>query len=122
MSVKGSPYKHFRAALTRGDLAGVLAAASELPRVNLVDALEVCLLLAEKRDRRLDRAATRWLARFALEHPRVGIVDLRTGMDALAALTTHRVTATNALAGLCDTHGLRGASAMLRGGAIETTR
>jgi hypothetical protein len=43
-------------------------------------------------------------------------------MDALAALTTDRVAATDALAGLCETHGLRGASAMLRGGATGTPR
>jgi hypothetical protein len=44
----------------------VRAAAAELPVVNLDDALHICLLLRAE-PRTFDRAAVRWLGRFALE-------------------------------------------------------
>jgi hypothetical protein len=43
------------------------AAATELPRVSLSDALDLCVLLAESEDRRFEAAARRWLARFTQE-------------------------------------------------------
>ena len=87
MSIKGRPCTWFRLALRRGDLVGVRAAAAELGHtVNLVDALAVVLLMAVRDDEAFDRAATRWLARFALERPAVGLEDLRLGLSALEAL------------------------------------
>src|SRR4051812_12944776 len=44
----GSPYARFRRALAAGNLALVKATAAELPRVDLEDALEVCLLMARE--------------------------------------------------------------------------
>ena len=74
MSIKGRPYTWFRSALRRGDLVGVRAAAAELGHaVNLVDALAVVLLMAARDDDAFDRAATKWLARFALERPAAGL-------------------------------------------------
>jgi hypothetical protein len=44
----------------------VRAAAAELERrINLTDALSIVLLMAAKRDPAYDRAAARWLVRFA---------------------------------------------------------
>ena len=55
MSIKGHPYRWFTAALKRRDLAGVKAAAAELEHVTLTDALSIVVLMAERRDRALDR-------------------------------------------------------------------
>ena len=44
-----------------------LALASELDRVTLRDALDLCALLAKAGDSRFDRAARRWLERFTVE-------------------------------------------------------
>ena len=41
----GSPYTRFKRALATGNLNLIRAAAAELPRVGLSDALEVCLLM-----------------------------------------------------------------------------
>lgn len=42
---EGSPYSRFRRALTTGNLLLVRAAAAELLRVDLPDALRICLLI-----------------------------------------------------------------------------
>jgi hypothetical protein len=43
VSIKGSPYAHFRRALDTGTLALIRTAAAELPQINLDDALRICL-------------------------------------------------------------------------------
>ena len=107
MSIKGRPYTWFRSALRRGDLVGVRAAAAELGhKVNLVDALAVVLLMAASDDDAFDRAATKWLARFALERPAAGLEDLRLGLSALEALPYNRDAARQTLAELCARHRL----------------
>ena len=106
MSVKGSPYARFQRALRLGHLDQIRDAAAELPRVDLVDALAVCLLMSAQRDPRHDRAATRWLARFALERQGVTLADMRAGMAALNALAANPVAARRSLALLCAAHGL----------------
>jgi hypothetical protein len=42
-------------------------AAAEMPRLNLADAL--ALVVVVRGDRRYERAAARWLARYVLETP-----------------------------------------------------
>jgi HEAT repeat protein len=59
----------FREALATQRLDAVLAAAAELPRIGLDDALEILALLAEAGDPRFERAAVRWLGRLLLETP-----------------------------------------------------
>jgi hypothetical protein len=113
VSVKGSPYARFQRALRVGKLDQIRDAAAELPRVDLVDALHICLLMGAEDDERYARAATRWLARFALERPRVGLEDLRLGLKALQALPRDPEAARRMLAGLCAAHGLTGAERML---------
>lgn len=44
-TIDWSPYSIFKRALRRGDLAGVRAAAAELPRVPLDDAFVICMLI-----------------------------------------------------------------------------
>jgi hypothetical protein len=62
-SSQGGPYRLFRRALLRGDLAAVRAAAAELPPVPLDDAFEIVCLILEQEPERYERAAVRWLAR-----------------------------------------------------------
>lgn len=76
MSIKGSPYPRFRRALTTGRLSVVLAAAAELPRLALDDALEVLVLMAREHDPRFDRAAARWVG-LLLTEQRLGLADAR---------------------------------------------
>src|SRR5437588_10758503 len=86
MTSDGNPYARFRRALETGNEALVTAAALELPRIALDDALRICLVLRGGDAARYERAAVRWLGRFALEGRKVTIDDLRIAADALDAL------------------------------------
>jgi hypothetical protein len=103
VSSQGSPYARFKRALRTGNLALVRAAAGELPAVRLDDAL----LIEEQDAEQFERAAVRWLGRFALERPTVRIEDLREGAVAFAALAANPDGARHALIELCGRHGLR---------------
>jgi hypothetical protein len=113
VSIKGSPYARFRAALKAGNLLLVRTAAAELPRVDLVDALAICVLMGAQQDERFDRAATKWLARLAIERPSIGLDDLRCGMHALDALPHNPGAARGELIALCSRHGLSDAARVL---------
>src|SRR5438046_1546078 len=87
VSIRGGSYRWFQAALERGDLAGVRAAAAELGNtVNLVDALAVVLLMARDGDPAFSRAAARWAARLVLDRPSMALADIRIAVDALDLL------------------------------------
>ena len=107
MSSQGSPYARFKRALRTGNLALVRAAAGELPAVRLDDALLITCLIEEQDSERFERAAVRWLGRFALERSSVRIEDLREGAIAFAALHANPDGARLALKELCARHGLR---------------
>jgi hypothetical protein len=102
----GSPYSRFRRALATGNETLVVAAARELPRISLDDALRVCLVLRDGDADRFERAAVRWLGRFALEAKGATIDDLRTAADALDALPDRPVAAMEQLQALCVTRGI----------------
>jgi hypothetical protein len=106
MTSDGSPYARFQRALRIGRLSMVRAAAAELPRIDLDDALSICLLISEQDAGRYERAAVRWLARLSLEVPTVRIEDLREGLLAFAVLPDNPAGARVALANLCHRHGL----------------
>jgi hypothetical protein len=89
VSIKGGPYQRFRRALEIGRLPLVLASAAELPRLELDDALEVLLLIADQDEGRFPRAATRWLGRLALERPELSLAELRLALAACELLPTH---------------------------------
>jgi len=93
--------------LNRGDLNLVHAAALELPQVDLVDALRIVLLMSGEDDERYDRAATRWLGRFAVERPSARLEDLKLALHALEALPYNEHAARQTLGQLCEAHGLR---------------
>ena len=115
MTSDGSPYARFQRALRNGRLSMVRAAAAELPRVELDDALSICLLMSEQDAERYERAAVRWLARLSLEVPTVRIEDLRAGLLAFEALPENPGGARAALADLCARHGLHRAARALAG-------
>jgi hypothetical protein len=66
MSIRGSPYARFARALDAGNLTLIRASAAELPRISLEDALRICLVIREHEPQAFDRAARRWLARYAV--------------------------------------------------------
>ncbi len=106
MTSDGTPYARFRRALETGNEALVTAAALELPRIALDDALRICLVLRGGDPQRYDRAAVRWLGRFALEASGVTIDELRLAADALAALPDRAGEAMERLQRLCVAHGV----------------
>jgi hypothetical protein len=67
-----------------------LAAASELPQVGLVEALELVLLLCDRAPARYERAALRWHGRYCREAPNVTLAD---GQAILALLVVLPVRA-----------------------------
>jgi hypothetical protein len=104
MTSQGSSYARFRRALKTGNLTIVQAAAAELPRVGLRDALEVCLLLRDEKTDRFERAAVRWLGRFALEAREVTLDAIQSAAAALDEMPHTPQTSMETLAGLCVRH------------------
>ncbi len=104
---QGSAYARFRRALETGNELLVIAAARELPTVPLRDALRICLLIRGGDPDRYERAAVRWLGRFALEARDVTIHALRMAADALDALPDHPDDAMERLQRLALDHGVR---------------
>lgn len=107
MTSEGSPYQRFRRALETGNAALVTSTALELPRVALDDALRICLVLRGGNPERYERAAVRWLGRFALEARGVTIDDLREAAEALDALPERASDAMERLQHLCLARGVR---------------
>ena len=67
MTSDGSAYTRFRRALDQGRLHLVVAAAAELPRIELDDALEVCMLMSRESHPSYERAVVRWVGRLCAE-------------------------------------------------------
>ena len=82
------------------------AAAAELPTIRLDDALRVCLLIRDRDPERYERAALRWVGRFALEASTATLADVRAAADALSRLPTDAEDAMSDLRRLCVGHGL----------------
>jgi hypothetical protein len=107
VSIKGHPYRWFRAALERRDLPGARSAAAELGRISLNDALSIVLLMAERNAAALDRAAARWLGRLIAERPAIGLDDVRLALSALETLAQDLDAARARLTDICTRYGLR---------------
>lgn len=93
------PYVIFRQALDAGDLTRVRSLAADMPRIGLEDALRICLLMRDHDG--YERAAVRWLGRFALEARAVSIEDVQAAAAALDALPERPDTAMERLAAVC---------------------
>jgi hypothetical protein len=89
MTSQGSPHARFQRALETRNLLIIEAAAVELPKIGLDDALVILSLLAEAADPRFDRAAARWLGRLLLETP-AGLSDARFALALVERLPTCR--------------------------------
>jgi hypothetical protein len=116
LTSQGSPYSIFKRALARGDLAGVRAAAAELPRVPLDDAFAICLLILEHQPNHYERAAVRWLARVMAERRHVALRHVELTASYLAALgdPARARAGANALATLAGDLGLPQLAAHVR--------
>lgn len=106
MTSDGSAYTRFKRALSTGNINLIRAAAAELPRVSLPDALEVCLLLRDHDQGRFEKAAVRWLGRFALEAKDVSISAIETAAAALRLLPQRPDTSMEILSSLCLQYGV----------------
>jgi hypothetical protein len=110
---KGHAYARFQRALKAGNPMLALDAARELERINLEDALSLCLLL--RRDaRRYQLAAARWLARYHAEVDSVTLTEIREVADLLAALPVFGAEAAAALAGHLEQRGLHRCASRMR--------
>lgn len=108
VSIKGSSYARFRRSLEVGTPLAIRAAAAELHRIELGDALRITLVLRVREPASYPRAAARWLARFALEVPGVQLADVQLAAAGLAAIAADRVPAgAEALAAVAQAHHLR---------------
>ena len=58
-------------------MAIIRSAAGELPHVDLVDALAVCVVIHKTEPDRFERAALRWLARFCVERREATLTEVR---------------------------------------------
>ena len=101
MTSQGHALSRFRRALAAHNGPAAYAAASELPAVELADALALTLLLSDQREL-FERACARWVARFALEVRDVTLDDAQLALAALAAVGRGRPAGAHALAELCD--------------------
>jgi hypothetical protein len=96
----------FRRAVDRGNVTEALSSASELEHIGLAEALELCLLLADKEPQRFSRAAVRWHGRFCRE-ANVGLEEAQAVLAALALLAgARKQNAAFALAELLSRRGL----------------
>ena len=68
-------------------MLSALAAAKDLPQLDLLDALELTVLVARKDPRRYPRVAARWLLRYLEEDPHAKIDEAVLAAPTLAALT-----------------------------------
>jgi hypothetical protein len=107
MTSAGSAYTRFRRALAARNPLLIRTAAADLPRIELGDALAIALVLLDVEPDRYGRAAARWHARFCLEVKGVDLPESGTVLALLGGLrSTSQVAAAQALASVCETHGL----------------
>ena len=101
MTSQGSAYARFRRALATHNLTLIRAAAAELPRVDLGDALAVCVAIRQAEPARFERAALKWIARYCVERPDATLADVRAATAAFEAMTKNPEAALTQLQRLC---------------------
>jgi len=113
---QGGAHARFKRALASGNSTLAWAAAAELPRIDLADALRLCLLVADS-PARYARAAARWHARFVAEARGVTLAEAQLVVSALDALREPltAAVAAEALAHLCERRGLTAVAEVLAG-------
>jgi hypothetical protein len=113
MTSQGSPHARFRRALAGRNPTLVVAAAAELGRLSLGEALAVTLVFLPQELERYERASVRWHARWCLEaRPRLDEAGL--ALAALRALPgPARQAAGEALVELLAAHRIEDAAAVM---------
>jgi hypothetical protein len=93
LDLAGPPLRDLPA--SHGARERALAAAKDLPQLDLLDALELTVLVARKDPRRHPRVASRWLLRYLEEDPHATIDEAALAASSLIALTgvTHQEAA-----------------------------
>jgi hypothetical protein len=86
MGVNRSPLPRFRVACERGSLLQAEAAARELGRLGLDDALRLVLLYLREGDRRFEPAAVRFIGRVLVECPGLSFENVDALLDGLSEL------------------------------------
>ena len=105
MTAQGSPQARLRRVIATGNPTLAPATALELPRVELVEALALCLLFRDRDRDRYERAAVRLHGRLCLELAGLWLADAQLALCALEGLRASEVdAAATALAGFCE-HG-----------------
>jgi hypothetical protein len=112
---QGGSHARFHRALATGNATIATAAAAELPRLGLADALALVLLYRDGDRRRFERAAVRWHGRLCLEVRGLASADAGLALAALRALADGEpAPAGEALAALLDAYGLAREREVLR--------
>jgi len=110
---EGRPYARFRRALEGRSIEVIRSAAAELDRVGLEDGLAICLRFLELEPPTYPRAASRWVARLALER-KLTLGEFQLALSSLAALEGPAARAgAEALIELCAHHALAGVEPVL---------
>lgn len=111
MTSQGSAYARFQRALVTGNPLIVTAACAELPRVGLVEALEVCLVYRDAAPDRFGRVIARWHSRYVAEQ-RADEAEAAFVLSCLRALAVPICAgaAADALVALFEQRGLQQAS------------
>lgn len=94
MTAQGHRYAQFQRALKTGNAHLALAAAAELRHVELADALSLVLLIRDDDPLRFERAAVRWLARYAAQDRAMRFAEARELVDLLDGVGRHDHVAT----------------------------
>jgi hypothetical protein len=77
VSPERSPYVRFRRSLETRRLDDALAAAADVAWLNVDDALEILVLMAQEADPRFDKAAARWVGRLLVQTPPMTLKQVR---------------------------------------------
>jgi hypothetical protein len=102
VTAQGSPLTRFPRAVERESLILAEIAATEAGYLGLDDALRLTGLYASAGDPKFDKAAVRWLARFALEADRVTLAEMDLAAVSLAALPARGEPVLRVLLGLVE--------------------
>lgn len=76
--------------------------------MRLTDALRICLIVRDREPQLYERAAVRWLGRFALEAPNLTLADLNLAAEAIETLPRDTQNAMERLSILCRRYRLPG--------------
>ena len=103
VTAEGSSYTRFLRALNTGNLHLARTAAMELPQVRLRDAVRMVALMLED-EALYERAAVRWVVRFADECPEATLDQVAEALGALRSMTWDVDEGARRLVALCDLH------------------